>query len=507
MINLNRNITRSLLLLAFVGVNILLIFGIGKVFNYLNTGADRSSMLHLELKKAENYTPSLEWSEKVNEGRVIDQQSLKTIEKDYLKAWYVKHVAYKNNNKTGIEDYYTESARKNIYNFIETNNQKQVSIEATTLEHHPTLEFFSEDGQLAVITDENVSEYKRIYKKGTLVNEVKETASYKVVLLLEDGFWRIRHLLKTDVSKTDAIQKSTQALQDDFKIKGINYYPQATPWDTFGEEFDLETIGEDFEIIKKAALNTIRIFIQYEDFGKAEVKAEKIEKLKKVLDLANDKGLKVIVTLFDFYGDYSVLDWTMNQKHLVKIVSTFKEHEAILAWDVKNEPDLDFDSRGKSNVLAWLNEMIENIRKIDTKHLVTVGWAKHKSVYLLKEKVDLISFHYYEDIDDFEETYVKIRTAISDKPLLLGEFGYSSYGGFWKPFSGSKNGQRKFYKKMQDMFKKNDVHFMSWTLYDFKNVPKDVVGSLPWRRSLQKRFGFIDVKGNPKPAFDYISSN
>ena len=89
----------SNLILAFVSINAFLIFGIGSVFEYLNTGADRSSMLHLELKKASNYIPSVLWSSKINEGRIIDKQSLETIEKDYLKAWYVKHVAYKNNNK------------------------------------------------------------------------------------------------------------------------------------------------------------------------------------------------------------------------------------------------------------------------------------------------------------------------------------------------------------------------------------------------------------------------
>lgn len=34
--------------------------------------------------------------------------------------------------------------------------------------------------------------------------------------------------------------------------------------------------------------------------------------------------LKVIVTLFDFYGDYSVLDWTLNQRHAETIVAALK---------------------------------------------------------------------------------------------------------------------------------------------------------------------------------------
>jgi beta-galactosidase/beta-glucuronidase len=37
-----------------------------------------------------------------------------------------------------------------------------------------------------------------------------------------------------------------------------------------GELFNKDTIAKDFDIIKKANLNTIRVFIQYDDFGKSQ---------------------------------------------------------------------------------------------------------------------------------------------------------------------------------------------------------------------------------------------
>ena len=82
-----------------------------------------------------------------------------------------------------------------------------------------------------------------------------------------------------------------------------------------------------------------------------------------------------MVTLFDFYGDYNVLNWTLTHRHAEQIVSTFKDHNAILAWDIKNEPDLDFDSRHKETVIAWLNQMIQEIKKFDPNHFVTIGWS------------------------------------------------------------------------------------------------------------------------------------
>jgi len=506
MVRLNKNIIRGLLILTFMTLISLLIFGIGAIFNFLNTGADRDIMLHQEVQKVAQYTPNVIWSSLENEGRAIDSTTLKSVEKNYLDAWYIKHIAYQTNLIEGIEDYYTDSAEKNLFDFIEMNKTAGLHIEATTLEHHPTLDFFSEDGQLIVLTDHNVKEYKRIYKDKLPIYETTETVNYKVILLLEDGFWRVRHMVKEpaieEKNKTD-IYKSIPG----YSIRGINYYPQATPWDTFGEKFDQEIIRKDFKLIKKANLNTIRIFVQYEDFGKAAVKKEKIDKLRQLLDVAQQENLKVIVTLFDFYGDYSVLDWTLTQRHVRTIVKNFKDHDAILAWDLKNEPDLDFESRGKEDVLAWLKFIAQLIKQIDQKHALTIGWAKIESAVLLKEEMDLITFHYYEDIKNFEVAYKKLKKEIPSKTIALGEFGISSYHGFWNPFGYSEQNQADFHKQMQTIFKENDIQYISWTLYDFIKVPKEVVGKLPWRKNTQKKYGFIDAKGNQKKAFDYVSKN
>ncbi|AXT20356.1 glycosyl hydrolase family 5 [Flavobacteriaceae bacterium AU392] len=504
MVNINKIILRGVLLLSYVAIIALIIFGISALFSYLNTGADRSTILHTEVKRIDQYLPKINWEPLNNEGRQIDSQTLSTIEKDYLNALYVKHIAYKSNLTTGLDDYYTESARENLYNLITTNHSQNISIEATTLEHHPTLEFFSEDGQLAVITDKDVIEYKRIYKNETLVLETTESATYKIILLLEDGFWRIRHIVVQDVSEHH--YKINPVSVDKLNIKGINYYPQETPWDMFGHHFDAKVISKDFKIIKDAGLNTIRIFIPYEDFGKANVSSEKLEKLQQVLDLAVINNIKIVVTLFDFYGDYSVLNWTLNQRHVEAIITKFKDHQAIIAWDIKNEPDLDFESRNKSNVIAWLRNMTAFIKTIDQDHPITIGWSNAKNASLLKDDLDYVSFHYYEDIDDLETTFKSLKQIIVDKPIIISEFGISSYKGFWKPFGSSKKKQANYHEKAQDIFSKNNIQFMSWTLYDYQKIPKEVVGKLPWRKNTQKRFGFIDENGAKKEAFQFISN-
>ena len=503
MVGLNKNILRTILIASYIMLIALLVSGISAIFSYLNTGADRSAMLHTEIKKVEQYLPRMVWSPLTNEGRPMDSENLNAIQNDYLDAWYVRHVAYKTNSTEGIKDYYTDHARNNLYRFIEQNTTEGIAIESTTLEHHPTLEFFSEDGQMAVISDNNVVEYKRIFKDDNLVLETQEQSNYKVILLLEDGFWRIRHLVKE--SNEDVQIESKLAANNSLNIKGINYYPQANPWDMFGELFSNDTISKDFKIIKDAGLNSVRIFVQYEDFGKANANLEKLDKLKQTLDAAENNGIGVVVTLFDFYGDYSVLNWTLNQRHAETIVSHLKDHNALLAWDIKNEPNLDFDSRGKELVISWLSNMIDLVKSIDNQHPVTIGWSNTQSATILKDKVDLVSFHYYEDLNKLDDTIKSLKTKIPNKPLVIQEFGLSSYSGFWKPFGGSEKKQTNYHKKAQEIIANNNLQFMSWTLYDFDKIPKEVVGRLPWRRHIQKRFGFINRFGIKKDASKYIS--
>ena len=503
MVGLNKNILRTILIASYIMIIALLIFGVSAIYGYLNTGADRSTMLHTEIKKVEQYLPKIVWSPLNNQGRPMDSENLKAIQNDYLDAWFVKLLAYKTNLKEGIKDYYTEHARENLYRFIDQNETEGITIESTTLEHHPTLEFFSEDGQLVVISDNDVVEFKRVFKDYELVLETQEQSNYKAILLLEDGFWRIRHLVKE--SSVSLLDETKTVSFDSLNIKGINYYPQANPWNMFGYEFSKDIISKDFKIIKDSGLNSVRIFVQYDDFGKANVNREKLDKLKQTLDAAEENGIGVVVTLFDFYGDYSMLNWTLNQRHAETIVSHLKTHNALLAWDIKNEPNLDFDSRGQKLVISWLENMIDLIKSVDDKHPITIGWSNTQSATILKDKVDFVSFHYYEDLENLDEAIKKLKQKIPNKSLVMQEFGMSSYSGIWKPFGGSEQKQANYHRKAQEIIAKNNLQFMSWTLYDFDNIPKEVVGRLPWRKNIQKRFGFINSFGEKKNAFKYIS--
>ncbi|PQJ31634.1 glycosyl hydrolase family 5 [Nonlabens arenilitoris] len=500
----NKNILRGGLILFYIFIIALITLGISSLYSYLNTGADRSTMLHTEQIQERYYIPIIEWDTSSIKGRPLDATTLQSVEEDYLNAWYVRVRALKNNSLTGIEDYYTANATAKITQLIDYNLSKKISVEMTTLEHHPKVEFFSEDGQLIVLTDTDVLVHEQLYKDGVFVNKSSSLNSYKIILLLEDGYWRIRQFVKT--SSTEKLKKvSSRPLN--INLKGINYYPRSAPWDTFGTQFHQDTIATDFKIIKDAGLNSIRIFVGYEDFGKEHVAVDKLERLQVLLDQAQIADIKVLVTLFDFYGNYTVSDWTMTQQHLLQVVQTIKDHDALLGYDIKNEPDLDYNSRNKEAVESWLEHMIYRIKLIDDMHPITIGWSNIISATALVDQVDFVTFHYYQPLNELESALTDLKNTTGHKKIAVTEYGVSSYSGLWNLMGSSEEEQANYHKEAQELLNKNKLAFMSWTLYDFESVPENVTGTYPWRRNPQKFYGFLDSRGKKKSSFKYINQH
>ena len=504
----NKTLLRVVLIVSFLGINALLLFGISSVWSYLNTGADRSTRLHISKDKDLSYLPEVTWDTLDVKGRPMEKGTLTKIERDYLNSWYVKNNALFTNNIYGLADYFTDSAQTKIYDLITFNKAQGNSFKQTSLEHHPKLKFYSTDGTQVMFTDYNVRVHQKSLLNNTPIVEQTSTNSYKVIMLLEDGFWRVRHCTKiserVNLNKTDSVSKKN--LEAVSAIKGLNYYPKDSPWDTFGKKYKDSIIAHDFEKIRNMGLNTVRIFIPYKDFGEAKVDNEKLKNVASLLEKAEENHLNVVITLFDFYGDYDITDWSLTHQHVKTVVTALKDYKALLAWDIKNEPDLDFDSRGKENVLSWLKELNHQIKKWDTEHPITIGWSNTTAATNLVSELDFVSFHYYLDPDTFTTAYTTLKNVVSvSKPVVLQEYGMSSYSSFWNAFNGSEEKQALYYTTMQAILKQEDIPYLFWTLYDFKEVPTSVVGSLPWRKKPQKNYGCLTIDEEEKTSFKILA--
>lgn len=499
-----RTTKRALILISYVLILGIMMYGIGKALVYFNSGADRLQMLKISEETGRFFNPVTTFQIENSKGRIPSKAEWKKLETDYINSTYVISESLKLNDSANLSNYTTAEFRSRIIDQIDYQDSTGISTESVSLNHNLELYYFSMDGKLAVLTDRDVFEYSRTFSEGTLIGDFNGKSNYRIILLLEDGRWRIRTKERTDTSIENLSNNSNNLSLG--QLKGINYYPQDHPWQMFGENFSEDIIDQDFELIKNSKLNTIRIFVPYHDFGKEYVNPEMLTQLMALMDVADKHELKVILTLFDFYGDYSINDFTNTHAHLDAVITRVKSHPALLAYDIKNEPDLDFENRGKTNVMSWLKVMMRMLKEKDPDHPVTIGWSDSEVASELSAGVDFVSFHYYEDASSFETAFGSLKDEVKNKPIVLTEYGMSSYSGLWNFWSGSEEKQLKYHQAIQDAISTQGLSSLSWTLYDFKDVPEKVVGKKPWRKLPQENFGFIDEKGRKKPAYQYIST-
>ena len=94
------------------------------------------------------------------------------------------------------------------------------------------------------------------------------------------------------------------------------------------------------------------------------VTKEAEEKLSVVMDIAKSVGMKIII----YYKSYDYEDnrekW---EAELLDVVGKFKDHPALLAWWVYDEPLL--------RNIKWLEGLCESVGKVDPFHPVFVNWC------------------------------------------------------------------------------------------------------------------------------------
>lgn len=509
-------ISLSYLIASFMTILLLLFYGASQVLAFYQSGADPKNILVLDAASVNDYyRPYILWDDPLrNEGREMEPHTLEKISADYTASYYHQFQALKTGNVEGLHDYFTEKSRDHLEELVEWNIANQKSIKGTSITHNLALDFYSEDGTIATLTD-HVTSFRAAYHNEKLILKSYDTTAYRVMLLLEDNFWRIRHKIRqepniekltTTVADSSIIEIREQTILVDnipFLIKGMNYYPQDHPWGLMWENYEQINLSEDFSLLTESGFNTLRIFVPYHQFGATQPKEEELEKLKRLLDVAHSHDLKVIVTLFDFFLDYNMDEWTLSDRHLEEVVASLKSHPAILAWDLKNEPDLDFELHGKEEVLDWLNFIAKRIKIYDPNALVTVGWSQPEEIGHLSSVLDFLSFHFYRDPNE-------LRTFLDQheysKPLFLGETGMHSFKSWWYPIGHSESDQKNYYSQISTLIDDYQLNYAFWTLYDFPKVPSNVAGKWPWQKKPQKEYGLIKVNGDRKESFELLKA-
>ena len=203
---------------------------------------------------------------------------------------------------------------------------------------------------------------------------------------------------------------------------------------------------------------------------------EAFKGLDYTLHKADSLGLKVIMTLVNNWDDYGGMNWynsfssgashhddfyTDNntkiwyKNHVSTVLNrvntfngkTYKDDAAVFAWELANEPRAESDISG-DKLHAWIEEMANYIKNLDSKHLVTTGLegfykGKGSSWYLDGSRgtdfvrnhnlssIDFATTHLYPDPWNWNletalwwiEEHIRDADDVLNMPLILEEFG------------------------------------------------------------------------------------
>jgi hypothetical protein len=507
----------ALLLVALGGgASLLAVRGAGELVAYFQDGADPAAALTIVPNVPPDLHVALRWRpDDPDIGEAVSALERETIGAAYLSAWLHWNLSYAKGEPYGLGGWFAGPALRAVGEEVRAAADQGLTVEQVDIAHTLRLRFLGGGGAIAVLRDEP-AEVAQLVRDGAGVPRYagESRAAYDVIMVRSDGRWKVYNLVRAageligpgapPVPASGFVRARGEHLEIDgerFVPAGINYYPAETPWDRFWPEYDPEVVAADFARIKSLGLNTVRVFVPFEQFGGPRVRRDRLDDLGDLLDQAEAGGLRVIVTLFDFRVDYSPLLWPQADRHLEALLTRFREHRAVLAWDLKNEPDRDDGAAGPGRVDSWLAHTARLARVYAPHHLITVGWSTAEAAPRLAEVLDIISFHYYLPADGLPAALASLRATAPGRPVVLQEFGLPTWSSPFFPGGHTEAEQALYYAEVLAALRADGATgSLAWTLYDFEHVPGNVAGRLPWQTGPQSRLGVLRADGSAKPA-------
>ncbi|APG61197.1 glycoside hydrolase family 2 TIM barrel-domain containing protein [Christiangramia salexigens] len=233
-----------------------------------------------------------------------------------------------------------------------------------------------------------------------------------------------------------------------------------------GKPFVIKGAGgnEHLEELKLAGANTIRVYNP--------------DELPLILQNAERLDLAVIADIplpqahdIEFYSDQKKFDSLKTE--VLQIVNRFKDHPALLYWNLGNElmyPTLSFTT----DFSAGFNELINEIHQLDKNHPVStsiIGGNRRRlvSIAISSANLDFLSFNSFGNLHELQEKIESV-SFIWDGPYVISEWGIN---GPWEEERTS------WYAPIEQTSTKKAEHFKTrYNQYISKLDSKRCLGSL-----------------------------
>lgn len=291
---------------------------------------------------------------------------------------------------------------------------------------------------------------------------------------------------------------------DRYLIRGICYHP--APKGETGRDF--ETLARDLDLMQEAGINTIRVYAPIDD--------------KAVLDEIHAAGLKVIMGIgYNTAGkDFDIISGTF-----IDYVNKYKDHPAILMWELGNEYNYHPEWFERSDINVWynaLNDAAGIIHENDPYHPVATAHGELPEAWVLAScpNVDVWGMNAYRW--DHPAAIFEEWEELSEKPMYLSETGGDSYMKIESHgYAQGENQQAQAdanKKILTDVFRNKDI-CAGVTLFSFADGwwkagnpdVQDPGGSAPNSSGVpydgapnEEYWGIVDIDRNPKATFDVV---
>jgi hypothetical protein len=192
-------------------------------------------------------------------------------------------------------------------------------------------------------------------------------------------------------------------------IRGANYRGAAAANTTdYWLHYDGAQTERDLSYADRLKLNQLRVFVNH-----ASWQADRAAFRKNLVDMAracNTHRIGLMITVGDtqdFIGQDGAINRDEIRDFVRDLVSVLRDEPALAFWDASNEPDYNPPGSPRDRQekrLEIARDIAASLHEFDKKTPVTIGVASERTMEMLADAVDVLSFH----------DYLSTRHAIAD---------------------------------------------------------------------------------------------
>jgi hypothetical protein len=290
-------------------------------------------------------------------------------------------------------------------------------------------------------------------------------------------------------------------------LKLINYFPARSSWAYMWEDFRPGVIDQDMARMAMLHANGVRIIISTVAFGFPQPNHQDLAELREVIQIAQQHGLRVQLTLFDTFGGWGAIQGSREWART--LLAPYAGDREIAFIELRNEID-----PASSVQMTWCRNILPYTQGLARGVPVTVSVTNGVSTLvdlrrqLGRVRPDFWDLHYYGVAGGAYAAFAAARAAVLPDQLYIGEFGFSTWAGNAASVPGLPSSQPEldayqayYYASVEAATKALDMPPAApWTLNDFSRT------GTPLQPSPAEYFyGVYRLNGSVKPAAAVIS--